>query len=213
MLELTKPFLKLETFEQAFQPMIPLKLIQFDGGLHHICMEGKYALEDFWDQRMRVEDYFQDLYRLTSQDSMRIGELCSRIATRASQIGNDIIYTIFYQVFAISYMNKYNGYGSVTLEDEKRYPVPILMRVSSPVRKDSRRINIVFEVVDLSGEAYQYGEENGSDIAIYSIPIEYGSNGFHCIDYSQTAKLSDWLGDSIYDKMRRQIMLSHGLYI
>ena len=50
MLELTKSFLKLETFEQAFQPMIPLKLIQFDGGLHHICMETKYALEDFWDQ-------------------------------------------------------------------------------------------------------------------------------------------------------------------
>lgn len=204
MTEFERHFFEMEEFEQTLQPFIPLKMIPIKNEvclvhLKDCCFDSdiwEYPKANYRDNGMCGVSLHKDLRdSIAHYVAPSIARICCEIGNTALGLNDDARHVIFYMLFGTAYYSNYTG-----TQDGFWNPVVALMRLSRPVTKLTKRINIVIEVPDLSMDSYHYGDDTNSEVAIYNLPVKYDRT-FRVVDYDFRSDVNTWLPDVITDKM------------
>lgn len=203
MREFERDFTSQEDFESLFQHYVPLKLLPIDDRPTCIYLDHLYDDQracQFPPAEHSIPDltpFSVKLHNVVINDiSTGFHQKCCRVADKAVEIGSDIEHILFYQLCAC----RRNTHGYHYQDKDFFCPVPILMRVTSPVYKTSERINIFIDIPDLAAESYVYGEHTHSGMGYCSLAVKNYSHGFCIADYSRTNEpVWSWLSDIITD--------------
>lgn len=198
MREFERDFTSQKDFESIFQPYVPLKLFPIDD--RPTCIYLDHLYDDQRDCQFHPDlTPFSVKLRNTVNNDISIGfhQKCCQVADKAVELGSDIEHILFYRLCACKRNNRSYCY----YHDEGFFcPVPILMRVTSPVYKTSKRINIFIDIPDLAAESYVFGDHTNSGMGYCSLAIENYSHGFCISDYSSANEpVWSWLSDTITD--------------